>query len=51
VILKYMGGLLQTIPKSKIESRQAMKASLMHPPQQLGLNAKAVADLVTFLKK
>jgi hypothetical protein len=46
-----MGGLLQTIPKSKIESRQAMKVSLMYPPQQLGLNTQAVADLVTFLKK
>ncbi len=46
-----MGGLLQTIPKSKIESRQAMEVSLMYPVQQLGLNAQAVEDLVTFLKK
>lgn len=51
VIIKCMGGLLQTIPKSKIQSRQAMKVSLMYQPQQLGLDAQAIADIAAFLKK
>jgi hypothetical protein len=46
-----MGGLLQPIPKSKIETRQAMKVFHMHSPQQFSLNAQAIADTVTFLKK
>lgn len=51
VIMKCMGGLLQAIPKSRIESRQAMKVSLMYPPQQFGLDAQAIADIAAFLKK
>lgn len=51
VIIKCMGGLLQTIPKSRIESRQAMKVSLMYPPQQFGLDAQSIADIAAFLKK
>jgi hypothetical protein len=51
VIIKCMGGLLQPIPKSKIETRQAMKVFHMHSPQQFSLNAQAIADTVTFLKK
>jgi putative heme-binding domain-containing protein len=50
VILKCMGGTLQTIPRSKIESMTQMKRSLMYEPAQLGLNAQAIADIVAYLK-
>ncbi len=51
VIIKCMGGLLQTIPKSKIQSRKAMNTSLMYPPQYFGLDAQSIADIAAFLKK
>jgi putative heme-binding domain-containing protein len=50
VILKCMGGTLQTIPRSRIESMSQMKRSLMYEPAQLGLTAQAIADIVAYLK-
>ena len=50
VILKCMGGTLQTIPRAKIESMTQMKRSLMYEPAQLGLGAQAIADIVAYLK-
>jgi putative heme-binding domain-containing protein len=50
VILKSMGGTLQTIPRSKIESMSPMKRSLMYQPAQLGLSAQGIADIVAYLK-
>ena len=50
VILKCMGGTLQTIPRAKIESMTQMKRSLMYEPAQLSLGAQAIADIVAYLK-
>ena len=50
VILKCMGGTLQTIPRSRIESMTQMKRSLMYEPAQLGLTAQSIADIVAYLK-
>jgi putative membrane-bound dehydrogenase-like protein len=50
VVLKCMGGTLQTIPRSRIESMAQMKRSLMYEPAQLGLTAQAIADIVAYLK-
>ena len=50
VIMKCMGGMIQTIPKARIKSVEPMKKSLMYQPQQLGLNAQTIADIVAYLK-
>ena len=50
VVMKCMGGTIQTIPRSKIESMSQMKRSLMYEPAQLGLTAQAIADIVAYLK-
>jgi putative heme-binding domain-containing protein len=50
VVMKCMGGTLQTIPRSRIESITQMKRSLMYEPEQLGLTAQSIADIVAYLK-
>ena len=50
LIMKCMGGMIQTVPKSRIQSVTPMKKSLMYQPQQLGLNAQSIADIVAYLK-
>ncbi len=50
VIIKCMGGTVQTVPKSRIASMNKMKISLMYEPQQLGLTPQAIADIVAYLK-
>ncbi|WP_276617044.1 hypothetical protein [Roseimicrobium sp. ORNL1] len=42
--------MVQTIPSSKIASVNKMTRSLMYEPQLLGLDAQAIADIVTYLK-
>lgn len=51
VIIKCMGGIVQTVPQKRIATLKKMERSLMYPPQQFGLDAQAIADLVAFLKK
>ena len=50
LIIKCMGGLIQTVPQSRIESVTPMKKSLMYEPSQLGLTPQAIADIVAYLK-
>ncbi len=50
VMIRSMGGLLQTLPKARVQSVQKMKKSLMYEPSQLGLNAQGIADIVAYLK-
>ncbi|OYW73745.1 MAG: dehydrogenase, partial [Verrucomicrobia bacterium 12-59-8] len=50
VMIKCMGGLVQTVPKERIASIQKMTRSLMYQPQQLGLTPQAISDIVTYLK-
>ncbi len=51
LIIKCMGGLLQTIPQSRIASSKKMDKSLMYQPSQLGLTAQMIADIVAHLQK
>ena len=51
VIIKCMGGIVQTVPKKRIASLKKMNRSLMYAPQQFGLDAQAIADITAFLKK
>lgn len=50
VIIKCIGGFVQTVPQSRIKSLTKMTRSLMLQPQQLGLNAQGIADIVAYLK-
>ena len=50
VMIKCMGGLVQTVPKERIASIQKMTRSLMYQPQQLGLTPQAISDIVAYLK-
>ncbi len=50
LIIKCMGGVIQTVPQSRIASVKPMDKSLMYQPQQLGLSAQSIADIVAYLK-
>ncbi|MBN8420183.1 MAG: NPCBM/NEW2 domain-containing protein [Verrucomicrobia bacterium] len=50
VMIKCMGGLVQTVPKERIASVKKMERSLMYQPQQLGLTPQSISDIVAFLK-
>ena len=50
VIIKSMGGVVQTIPKSKIKEIKKMNRSLMFPADMMGLDAQALADIAAYLR-
>ncbi len=50
LIIKCMGGLVQTVPRARIASVTKMEKSLMYEPSQLGLTAQGIADIVAYLK-
>ena len=50
VLITCVGGFVQTVPQSRIQSITKMKRSLMLQPQQLGLTAQSIADIVAYLK-
>jgi len=50
VMIKCMGGMVQTVPKDRIASQKKMSRSLMYQPQQLGLTPQAIRDIVAYLK-
>ena len=51
VIVQSQGGLLQLIPKKRVQKIHRMKRSLMWPPQLLGLDAQGLADLVAWMQE
>jgi len=50
LMIKCMGGLVQTVPRERIESVTRMTKSLMYEPSQLGLTPLTIADIVAYLK-
>jgi len=50
VIMKSMGGIVQTIPRARIASMKKLTRSLMYDPANMGLNAQSIADIVAYLK-
>lgn len=50
VLMKCMGGVIQTIPRSRIQSMGKMDRSLMYEPATLGLTGQSIADIVAYLK-
>jgi putative membrane-bound dehydrogenase-like protein len=51
LIIKCMGGLVQTVPRARVASVTPMSRSLMYDPGQLGLTPQAIRDIVEYLKK
>lgn len=50
LIIKCMGGMVQTVPQERIASVKKMDRSLMYPPAALGLTPQSIADIVAYLK-
>lgn len=50
LIIKCMGGLIQTVPQARIQSVTKMTRSLMYDPRMLGVSSQGVADIVAYLK-
>jgi putative heme-binding domain-containing protein len=50
LIIKCMGGQVQTVPQSRIASVTKMTRSLMYQPQMMGLTPQGIADIVAYLK-
>ncbi|MEX1047889.1 MAG: hypothetical protein WED15_00065, partial [Akkermansiaceae bacterium] len=50
VIIRSTGGITQMIPRNRVEKIENLNRSLMFTPEQLGLTAMDVADLVEFLR-
>ncbi len=50
LIIKCMGGLVQTVPQARIVSVKKMTRSLMYPPETIGVDARGIADIVAYLQ-
>jgi putative heme-binding domain-containing protein len=50
LIIKCMGGMIQTVPQARIKTVTRMTRSLMLPPQAMGLTPQGIADIVAYLK-
>lgn len=51
LIVKCLGGTVQTIPRGRVSSVTKLTQSLMYSPALLGLTPQSVADIVAFLKR
>lgn len=50
MMVKCMGGTVQTLPKERVKSVQPLGRSLMYDPANLGLTPQTVADIAAYLK-
>ena len=50
VIVQCQGGVMQMIPKDRVESIRGLQRSLMLSGEQLGMDAQALADVLAYLK-
>ena len=50
VIVRSIGGIVQTIPKNKVKEIKKMNRSLMMTADMMGLDAQGVADIAAYLK-
>lgn len=50
VIIKSLGGVVQTVPKSRIKSLKPLGRSLMYDPAMMGLTPQSIADIAAYLK-
>jgi hypothetical protein len=45
-----MGGLVQSVPRSRIKEEKRLDRSLMFSPAQMGLTEQGVADIAAYLR-
>ena len=50
LMIKSMGGLLQSIPRSRVKEEKHLDRSLMFTPAQMALTEQSVADLAAYLR-
>jgi putative heme-binding domain-containing protein len=50
VIMKCMGGQIQTIPQKRVKEIKPLERSLMFYPSQLGLTDQSIADITEYLR-
>ena len=50
VIVKSMGNVIQTVPRSRVRELRKLDRSLMMSPAQMGLDDQAVADIAAYLR-
>jgi putative heme-binding domain-containing protein len=50
LMIKSMGGLVQSIPRARVKEEKNLDRSLMFTPAQMGLTEQSVADLAAYLR-
>ena len=50
LMIKSMGGLLQSVPRSRVKEEKPLGRSLMFSPAQMGLTEQTVADIAAYLR-
>jgi putative membrane-bound dehydrogenase-like protein len=50
LMIKSMGGLVQSIPRSRVKEEKHLDRSLMFTPAQMGLTEQGVADIAAYLR-
>ena len=50
LMVKSMGGVVQSIPRQRIKEEKHLDRSLMFTPSQMGLNEQGVADIAAYLR-
>jgi hypothetical protein len=50
LMIKSMGGLVQSIPRNRVKEEKPLDRSLMFTPAQMGLTEQGVADLAAYLR-
>ena len=50
LMIKSMGGLVQSIPRNRIKEEKHLDRSLMFTPAQMGLTEQGVADIAAYLR-
>ena len=50
LMMKSMGGLVQSVPRSRIKEEKHLERSLMFTPAQMGLTEQGVADIAAYLR-
>ena len=50
LMIKSMGGLVQSIPRARVKEEKQLDRSLMFAPSQMGLTEQSVADIAAYLR-
>ena len=50
LMIKSMGGLVQSIPRARVKEEKLLDRSLMFSPAQMGLTEQGVADISAYLR-